>query len=406
MDGYDFLSDSQKHDLNSGIAAYLKDRGLEESYEAFMRESHLEGVQLSKKAPLFVQRWNALLRLTKKNTELEATVAVLQRNTYTRAATGLDPKKWVPRSTLAEKTMLVSTQPVHAVAFHPQLPIVASGSDDTAVKIWDCDTGLQTAYLRGHQQGVIALAYSHNGERLASASIDATVKLWDGVMPELPIFTLQGHDHTVSGVAFMPDDKHLVSSSRDGSIRLWDPSNGYCVAVLRCDDTWIRSVRPSPCGTLLASGGNDHKLTIWSMATKEPTHTLHGHEHVVEVVDWVSETFDTTKNGKKPESQMIVASAGRDKKIILWAATTGEMLYTFLGHNNWIRSLKCHPHGKYLISACDDFSIRVWDIENQRCIVTIENAHSHFINSIDFHQQMPMVVTGSSGGEIKTWGCK
>jgi platelet-activating factor acetylhydrolase IB subunit alpha len=76
------------------------------------------------------------------------------------------------------------------------------------------------------------------------------------------------------------------------------------------------------------------------------------------------------------------------------------------GHDNWIRSLLFHPDGKYIISVSDDKSIRVWSLQEERCIKVIEDAHTHFIQSLDFCKQNPHYVTGCVDNTLSIWSCR
>lgn len=85
---------------------------------------------------------------------------------------------------------------------------------------------------------------------------------------------------------------------------------------------------------------------------------------------------------KKKELQgPYLISGSRDKTLKLWDVGTGTCLYTFIGHDSWVRDVCWHPAGKYFISASDDKTIRVWDIINKRLNKTLES-HKHFCTCI------------------------
>ncbi|KAF4519719.1 hypothetical protein B566_EDAN003969 [Ephemera danica] len=76
-----------------------------------------------------------------------------------------------------------------------------------------------------------------------------------------------------------------------------------------------------------------------------------------------------------------------------------------VGHDNWVRGLSFHPGGKFLVSASDDKTLRVWDLRNKRCMKTLE-AHSHFCTAVDFHKTRPFVITGGVDQVLKVWECR
>lgn len=194
---------------------------------------------------------------------------------------------------------------------------------------------------------------------------------------------------------------------------------------------WVRQIRVSPDGLLLASCSNDQTVRVWLLSTKECKVCLllssssfsngsklnfltqvemREHEHVVECIAWAPEsataaiqeataaaatssnttaaavaagTVGTESGGTKKSSLTgpFLASGSRDKTIKIWDVTTGLCVVTLTGHDNWVRGLVFHPGGKYLLSAADDKTLRVWDLRHRRCLKTLE-AHQHFCTSL------------------------
>jgi WD40 repeat protein len=112
--------------------------------------------------------------------------------------------------------------PVQSVTFDPAGDVLASSGDDTIIRLWDMTTQSIKAELRGHEASVADIAFSRDGQWLASAgSRDNTVKLWNLSIPNPQPITLRAHTSKVRGVAFSPTTDQVASGARDGTIRLW-----------------------------------------------------------------------------------------------------------------------------------------------------------------------------------------
>ncbi|KAK4159680.1 WD40-repeat-containing domain protein [Cladorrhinum sp. PSN259] len=119
--------------------------------------------------------------------------------------------------------------------------LLASGSYDKTVKIWDPATGKCVLTLKGHSNSVYSVAWSYDAARLASGSSDNTVKIWDPATGQC-VSTLNGHSNTVWSVAWSYDAARLASGSRDNTVKIWDPATGQCVSTLKGHGRTVCSV--------------------------------------------------------------------------------------------------------------------------------------------------------------------
>jgi platelet-activating factor acetylhydrolase IB subunit alpha len=326
--------------------------------------------------------------------DLENRNAALQEELSTAPARrSASQNDWVPRAPAAH-SLTGHRQPITKVAFHPQYSILASASEDATVKLWDWETGEFERTLKGHTKAVMDLDFDHKGNLLVTCSQDLFIKIWDSQNEWKNTKTFPGHEHSVSSVRFMPGDQFIVSASRDKTIRVFDVSSTHMVRTISGHAEWVRCVAPSEDSKLLASCSNDQTVRTWDPLTGEPKGEMRGHENVVEIVVFaplsayaaIRELAGIPNTDRTTRPGAYLASGSRDKTIKLWDAQSGQMLRNLAGHDNWIRALVFHPSGKYLLSAADDKTIRVWDLATGRCMKTIE-AHSHFVQTLAWGRQ-------------------
>ena len=211
------------------------------------------------------------------------------------------------------------------------------------------DDGDWRAAVIGHTSVVVCLAFKPNSYLLASGSQDNTVRLWD--MRERDnlrhVRTLRGHTDRVTSVAWSPDGRVLASGSDDGTVRLWNPNNGINFAVLRGHTEDIHAVAWRPDGRILASGSRDDTIRLWDPDTHDIRRVLRGHTGAV-----FSLAFH-------PNGQTL-ASGSNDRTIRLWNPNTGAHKATLTGHSSRRDGLAFSPNGQILAGrgpSPDDISL-------------------------------------------------
>ncbi|WVR06314.1 nuclear distribution protein PAC1 [Kwoniella sp. DSM 27419] len=393
------LSERQKDELHKSMLSYLHAAGMHDTYEALKRET--DNQDFSNDDPkarwvgLLEKKWTSVIRLQKKIMDLETrNASLLAELALPRASssTSASAAPFLPRAP-ARHTLSSHRAPITKVAFHPTWTVVASASEDASVKIWDWESGEMERTLRGHTKAIADVEFDPKGGLMVTCSSDLTIKLWDTANEYTNVKTLHGHDHTVSSVRFTPDGERLVSASRDKTIRVWEVSSGYCTRTFSGHAEWVREVVPSDDGRWLVSCSNDQTSRIWDLATGETKTELRGHENVLECCVFApTHAYPAIRElaglGPAPANDerakapgAFVVTGSRDKAVKLWDTLSGQVLKTFVGHDNWIRALVFHPSGKYLLSASDDKTIKVWDLTNGRCVKTVD-AHDHFVTSM------------------------
>ncbi|KAJ7577381.1 dynein regulator [Mycena floridula] len=429
------LSEFQKNDLHKSIVDYLHSSGYAKTCQQFKDEdpklADFNPDPTSKTAGILVKKWTSIIRLQKKILDLEARLAqALEESSHTSTVSTGNKRTnpdWLPTSG-ARHNLTGHRNVVTAVAFHPVYSSLVSASEDTTLRVWDWESGELERTLKGHTRHVTDCQYDSKGKFLVSSSYDLFVKLWDVENNYQNTTTFRGHEHSVSSAGFMPGDTQVISSSRDASVRIWEISTGHCVKVFHPHSSWIRRAISSSDGRRIVTCSMDHTACVIDSETGAVKTELRGHENVVEAVVFVpvnavAAVRDLTSIKSPPEADTAsfsyVVTGSRDKTVKLWDAIRGQCLWTFVGHDNWIRAIIFHPAGKHLISAADDNTYRIWDLKTGRCVRRIE-AHERFVSCIAWGRQalsvhdaeakgtevarvVNVIATGSSDQTVKIW---
>ena len=158
-------------------------------------------------------------------------------------------------------TLATLNNPVTAMAINSNSYLLASGDMEGKVQFWNLREGTFISEFSPHQENIVGLAFSVDGNSLITASRDRTIKIWDLASGQL-INTLTGHRGEIRTMALHPNGRTLASGGDDGII-LWDLDRGELLTRLREHNNWIKSLAFSPDGEYLASGGFDATVKIW-----------------------------------------------------------------------------------------------------------------------------------------------
>jgi WD40 repeat protein len=280
------------------------------------------------------------------------------------------------------------------VAWSPDGEHLASGSYDDTLRIWDATSGECIWTLEEHDHDVTCVAWSPDGTRFVSGSSDETLRVWDTGRGD-SLLTLEGHVGFVNAVAWSPDGTRIVSGSFDTTLRIWDAASGESLAILKGHGSvqqregWVLSVAWSPDGTRIVSGSMDHTLRIWDAASGECVAVLNEHAAGVFPVAW---SPDGTR----------IASGSWDKTLRIWDARSGESLLTLEGHERAVICVAWSPDGARIASGSNDGTLRIWDTATGEHLSTL-TGHAGYVSGVAWSPDGTQIVSGGEDKDLRTW---
>ncbi|KAJ5195464.1 uncharacterized protein N7498_008902 [Penicillium cinerascens] len=320
---------------------------------------------------------------------------------------------------------------VNSVIFSHDSKLLASGSDDGMIKVWNADSGECLQTFEGHNDSVNSVTFSNDSRLLASASVDQTIKVWETSNGEC-LQTLKGHSEWVNFVTFSHDSKLLASASgiyaydpfdddfgsdclnslggysgsvnsvdfshnskllssasENNTLKLWDTNSGHCLYTLKGHSKRVNSVTFTYDSNVLASGSDDGIVKVWDANSGECLQTLKGHSGLVTSVTF---SHDST----------LLASASYDCTVKVWDTSSGECLQTLKGHSDSVRSVNFSYDSKLLASASYDYTVKVWDTSSGTCLQTLDG-YGHSVSLVVFSYDSKLLALLSDSRTVKLW---
>jgi len=346
--------------------------------------------------------------------------------------------------------------PVHSAAYSPDGRLLASGSADDTVRIWDMRTGDEAmAALRSSDGTVWAVAFAPNGKNLVSGTDGGVVCVWNLVAAHVAVQQLRGHTGPVFSVSFAPDGLKIASGSRDATVRLWDVETNQQLVVLSGHSDVVRAIAYSPNGRLLASGSDDRTIQFWNALTgKQKKQSPHRHKSTINGVSFLPDGgkiaaasgHDIILCNTRSEQESATVYRGSESILSVSPSRDGQFLASahgnsvcvttlprfaskvssiaLEGHAASVRAVTFSPDGLYIASASDDRTVRVWrnggkaealpppadsktvqqEISSQTMLDKRElTGHQSRVWSVAVSPDGASIVSGSNNKSIRVW---
>lgn len=311
---------------------------------------------------------------------------------------------------------------------------MASGSGDSTARIWDCDTGTPLHTLKGHTSWVLVVSWSPDDSVIATGSMDNTVRLWSPVTGQTLGSPLTGHTKWVTSLAWEPYHLHalgrprLASASKDTTVRVWDVTSKRIELVLSGHKGSVTCVRWGGAGKIYTSS-HDKTVKIWNADNGTLAQTLSSHAHWVNHLalstDFVLRTAYHDHTGSvpsDPEAKLAKArdrfenaatvsgslterlvSASDDFTIYLWTpSVSSKPVARLLGHQKQVNHVTFSPDGLFIASSGYDNHVKLWNSLNGQFLFTFRG-HVAPVYMSCFSPDSRLLVSGSKDTTLKVW---
>ncbi|MDJ1176311.1 WD40 repeat domain-containing serine/threonine-protein kinase [Roseofilum capinflatum] len=280
---------------------------------------------------------------------------------------------------------------VCALAMSPDGQLLASGSFDSGIKIWNLETGSLEETLNLHTNPVLTLAFSPLEHQLASGSIDDVIKIWDFGTATVYCTPLEHYGSSVTlSLAYHPQGKAIASGGDDRQLQIWLTESDRHLSIPH--PRGINTVAFSPDGKLIASGSSDNQIYLWHVETGEPITQLKGHQRDINAIAF-------SRDGH-------LASGSSDLTVKLWNLsslhTTPLPQHTFQPSSDWVRAVAFSSDSQQLMAGSADGSLTIWDLQMLQIRQTLRE-HFKDINAIAISPGRSLMATASRDTTIKIW---
>jgi WD40 repeat protein len=305
---------------------------------------------------------------------------------------------WAGISEKAEKSFTEQEQGVFTVAFSPDGKIIVTTEEFGSIQLYNSENRQVLKTLKGHNGRISALAFSLDGKKLITGSMDNTAKIWDvasGQLEQSLLWDVETEEAkktynrmrkrlSVPAVAFSPDGKTVLTSCGDNTAKLWNSQNGQVLKTFVGHTQHVNNVAFAPNGKQVFTISKDSTAKLWDIQSGKAIKTFNARNGIA------------SSNGKK------LLTVSSEKNLELWDLVSGKIEKTFIGHTQLINDFAFSPDGKKIVTGSSDKTIKLWDVASAQAEKTFIG-HTGAVNSVAFSPDGKKIISGSSDKTAKLW---
>ncbi|MDD5208305.1 MAG: WD40 repeat domain-containing protein [Elusimicrobiales bacterium] len=284
--------------------------------------------------------------------------------------------------TVPLKTLTGHNDGVLTLAFSPCGKFLATAGEDNTIRLWDNPDGIQIQSIQAHKGDVRCVAFDPDGDVFASASWDKTIKIWQTSDCSTLAEAAQ-HEGPVNCLAFSPDGKLLYSGSDDATIKVFSSPKGSLKDTFKPEIGDIKALAVSSKGLLAAGGSELQFLDDSGKMLKDNDNYLYGIKHLA----------------FSPDGKMLAAATGMEKRLEIWNAETLEEAGS-VKDTDWINCVAFTMDGKHVVTG--GTAVKIWDPVSGTCVRTLEG-HTDEIYDIAVSPDGKYIASASNDKTVKLW---
>jgi WD40 repeat protein/transcriptional regulator with XRE-family HTH domain len=281
------------------------------------------------------------------------------------------------------------TSGLEEIAFSPDgKTIVAAGWEGTAdndVSLFSVASGQVVRVFSGHSAAVYDVTFFPDGKSIVSGGEDFNSRIWD-VATGQTVHVLTGHRDSMTRLAVSPDGKYVVTGSVDQTARLWEVATGKQVRIFD-HPGGIGAVAYSPDGKYLVTGGEVYVARVWEASTGQMVREFLGADAL---------GIDFSPDGR------FLLTGGGDRTAVLWDLTTGKMIRSFTGHGAAVQTVLFSPDGNQIVTTSNDGVVRIWSLATTPIGMQFIG-HNINLKQASFSPDGKAIVTAAIDGTARVW---